>query len=86
MLRFNLIRRGLLGALRALNQGVDDNHIMIDDYYILFPVHLDRTAPTWNRDLNFSKWGPNGDLILSEMGTNWGASATEMGTKSPNGD
>ena len=27
------------------------------------------TAPTWNRDLNFSKWGPNGDLILSEMGT-----------------
>ena len=22
-----------------------------------------------NRDLNFSKWGPNGDLILSEMGT-----------------
>ncbi len=39
-----------------------------------------------NRDLNFSKWGPNGDLIFSEMGTKWGASATEMGTKSPNGD
>jgi len=39
------------------------------------------TAPTWNRDLNFSKWGPNGDLILSEMGTKWGPSATEMGTK-----
>ena len=44
------------------------------------------TAPTWNRDLNFSKWGPNGDLIFSEMGTKWGPSATEMGTKSPNGD
>ena len=44
------------------------------------------TAPTWNRDLNFSKWGPNGDLILSEMGTKWGPSATEMGTKGPNGD
>ena len=39
------------------------------------------TAPTWNGDLNFSKWGPNGDLILSEMGTKWGPSATEMGTK-----
>ena len=44
------------------------------------------TAPTWNGDLNFSKWGPNGDLILSEMGTKWGPSATEMGTKGPNGD
>ena len=44
------------------------------------------TAPTWNEDLNFSKWGPNGDLILSEMGTKWGPSAKEMGTKSPNGD
>ena len=41
MLRFNLIRRGPLGALRALNQGVDDNHMMIDDYDII-PVHLDR--------------------------------------------
>ena len=41
MLRFNLIRRGLLGALRALNQGVDDNHMMIDDCDII-PVHLDR--------------------------------------------
>ena len=30
------------------------------------------TAPTWNGDLNFSKRGPNGDLILSEMGTKWG--------------
>ena len=39
------------------------------------------TAPTWNGDLNFSKWGPNGDLILSEMGTKWGPSAAEMGTK-----
>ena len=39
------------------------------------------TAPTWNRDLNFSKWGPNGDLILSEMGTKWGPSATKMGSK-----
>ena len=26
----------------------------------------------WNGDLIFSKWGPNGDLILSEMGTKWG--------------
>ena len=42
---------------------------------------LTLTAPTWNGDLNFSKWGPNGDLILSEMGTKWGPSATEMGTK-----
>ena len=39
------------------------------------------TAPTWNGDLNFSKWGPNGDLILSEMGTKWGPSAAEMGPK-----
>ena len=39
------------------------------------------TAPTWNGDLNLSKWGPNGDLILSEMGTKWGPSAAEMGTK-----
>ena len=39
------------------------------------------TAPTWNGDLIFSKWGPNGDLILSEMGTKWGPSAAEMGTK-----
>ena len=39
------------------------------------------TAPTWNGDLNFSKWGPNGDLILSEMGTKWGPLAAEMGTK-----
>ena len=43
--------------------------------------HIQYTAPTWNEDLNFSKWGPNGDLILSEMGTKWGPSATEMGTK-----
>ena len=48
--------------------------------------HGGPTAPTWNEDLNFSKWGPNGDLILSEMGTKWGPSAKEMGTKSPNGD
>ena len=39
------------------------------------------TAPTWNGDLNFSKWGPNWDLILSEMGTKWGPSAAEMGTR-----
>ena len=39
------------------------------------------TAPTWNGDLYFSKWGPNWDLILSEMGTKWGPSAAEMGTK-----
>ena len=38
-------------------------------------------APTWNGDLNFSKWRPNGDLILSERGTKWGPSATEMRTK-----
>ena len=38
------------------------------------------TAPTWNGDLNLSKWGPNGDLILSEMGTKWGPWAAEMGT------
>ena len=45
------------------------------------------TAPTWNGDLIFSKWGPNGDLILSEMGTKWGPSAAEMGTKwGQNGD
>ena len=47
-------------------------------------AHIDGiicTAPTWNGDLNFSKWGPNGDLILNEMGTKWGPSATEMGTK-----
>ena len=43
-------------------------------------AHNGLTAPTWNVDLNFSKWGPNGDLILSEMGTKWGPSATEMGT------
>ena len=39
------------------------------------------SAPTWNGDLNLSKWGPNGDLILSEMGTKWGPWAAEMGTK-----
>ena len=39
------------------------------------------TAPTWNGDLNLSKWGSNGDLILSEMGTKWGPLAAEMGTE-----
>ena len=38
------------------------------------------TAPTWKGDLNFSKWGPKGDLILSEMGTKRGPSAAEKGT------
>ena len=38
------------------------------------------TAPTWNRDLNFSKWGPNGDLILSEMGTFGNRNGDQMGT------
>ena len=41
------------------------------------------TAPTWNRDLNFSKWGPNGDLILSEMGTKGDLRQQKWG---PNGD
>ena len=53
-------------------------------FYVYSPIS-NYTAPTWNEDLNFSKWGPNGDLILSEMGTKWGPSATEMGTKGPNG-
>ena len=39
------------------------------------------TAPTWNRDLNLSKWGLKGDLILSEMGTKRGPSVAEKGTK-----
>ena len=39
------------------------------------------TAPTWNGDLNFSKWGPNGDLILSEMGTFGSRNGDQMGTK-----
>ena len=39
------------------------------------------TAPTYNEDLNLSKWGPNGDSVLSEMGTKGGPSAAEMGTK-----
>ena len=25
-------------------------------------IHVVGTAPTWNGDLNFSKWGLNGDL------------------------
>ena len=43
-------------------------------------IHANRRVRC-SHHLNFSKWGPNGDLILSEMGTKWGPSATEMGTK-----
>ena len=39
------------------------------------------TAPTWNGDLKFSKWGPNGDLILSEMGTFGSRNGDQIGTK-----
>ena len=37
--------------------------------------------PTWNGDLNFSEWGPNGYLILSEMGIFSSRNGDQMGTK-----
>ena len=39
--------------------------------------------PTWNGDLNFSEWGPNGYLILSEMGIFSSRNGDKMWTWKP---